>query len=335
MTSQPLYDPDSLQNRDPAAIERLLAEIEPLIERFYHPSLRGLERIPAGPALYVENHNAGLLMADAWALASGLFRHSGLDALPFVLAHDLALRPPALNRLLCPLGAVRANRDTAARIFDAGHKALVFPGGDLEVLRPFAKRDQIVFGPRRGYIKLALRSGVPIIPVVTAGAHSGFVVLSDGQRIAKAFGFPRWARVNVCPVVLSVPWGLTIGFPPPYIPLPTRIYTEVLAPITFPRSGAEAAEDDAYVERCHERVVLTMQEALDRLARERREKRRDRLGGKARELFDRALARVGLGRSPASGLDPLNDLARGGPVERHDSEWREFVHPADRRSDAA
>ena len=230
MSSRPLYDPDSLDNRDPAAIERLLAKIDPLLERFYQPSVRGLARIPEGPALYVENHNAGLLMPDAWAVASAIFHQVGLDALPYALAHDLALRPAAMNRALCPLGAVRANKDTASRIFAAGHKALVFPGGDLEVLRPFAKRDQIVFGPRRGYIKLALRSGVPIVPIVTAGAHSGFVVLDDGQKLARALGLPQWARVNVCPTVLSFPWGLTLGFPPPYVPMPTRMYSEVLAP---------------------------------------------------------------------------------------------------------
>ncbi len=316
MTAEPLYDPTSLENRDPAAIERILAWIDPLIERFYHPTVRGLARIPDGPALYVENHNAGVLMPDAWAVASAIYRHRGLSALPFALAHDLALRPAALNRALCPLGAVRADRDTAARIFGAGYKALAFPGGDLEVLRPFSKRNEIVFGPRRGYVTLALRSGVPIIPIVTAGAHSGFVVLSDGHKLAKALGLPRWARVNVLPTVLSVPWGLTFGFPRPYIPLPTRMYSEVLAPIHFDRSGDEAAADDAYVERCHERVVRTMQAALDRLSQERREDRRHRVEATAFDLFERALARLGLGSTDDETSPTADGTDRAAPVIR-------------------
>lgn len=337
MTGLPLYDPDSLENRDPRAIERLLAKIDPLLERFYQPSVRGLTRIPTGPALYVENHNAGLLMPDAWAVASAIYRECGLDALPFALAHDLALRPAALNRALCPLGAVRANKDTATRIFEAGHKALVFPGGDLEVLRPFAKRDEIVFGPRRGYIKLALRSGVPIVPIVTAGAHSGFIVLDDGQKLAKALGLPQWARVNVLPTVLSFPWGLTVGFPPPYVPLPTRIYSEVLAPIHFGRSGHEAADDDAYVERCHERVVGAMQSALDRLARERREDRRHRAATKALDLFERALERVGLTRSEpvdASMFDSLDGAAVVLDASARSEQRGELVRLADHRAAA-
>jgi 1-acyl-sn-glycerol-3-phosphate acyltransferase len=337
MSVQPLYDPDSLDNRDPQAIERLLAKLDPVLDRFFQPSVRGLARIPTGPALYVENHNAGLLMPDAWAVASAIYRYAGLDALPYALAHDLALRPAALNRALCPLGAVRANKDTASRIFEAGHKALVFPGGDLEVLRPFARRDQIVFGPRRGYIKLALRSGVPIIPIVTAGAHSGFVVLDDGQKVAKALRLPQWARVNVFPTVLSFPWGLTFGFPPPYLPFPTRMYSEVLAPIHFSRAGAEAADDDAYVERCHERVVAAMQVALDRLARERREDRRHRVATKAVDLFERALAKVGLAPTPSMD-EPVFDPLDGGAAvldtslrtERH----AEVVRLADHRAAA-
>jgi 1-acyl-sn-glycerol-3-phosphate acyltransferase len=324
MTGQPLYDPDSLENRDTAAIDWLLAKLDPLLERFYKPSVRGLSRIPQGPALYVENHNAGVLMPDAWAVASAIYRELGLEALPYVLAHDLALRPAALNRALCPLGAVRANKDTAARIFAAGHKALVFPGGDLEVLRPFARRDEIVFGPRRGYIKLAIRSDVPIVPIVTAGAHSSFIVLDDGQKLAKALHLPQWARVNVLPTVLSFPWGLTFGFPPPYVPLPTRIYSEVLAPIQFTRSGDEAADDDAYVEHCHERVVAAMQAALDRLARERREDRRHRLATRALDLFERAL--VGVGLVSADALEqPVVDV-EGGSAPIYEAAGREGRH---------
>jgi 1-acyl-sn-glycerol-3-phosphate acyltransferase len=284
--TEPLFDPDSLDNRDPARIAAVLGALDPVLERFFHPTVRGLSRIPEGPALYVANHNAGLLMPDVFIFASAVFRSRGLADLPYGLAHDLAVRPAALNRLLCPLGAVRAQPGVAERIFASGHKALVYPGGDREVLRPFAKRDEIVFGERRGYVKLALKTGVPISPVVTAGAHSGFIVLDDGGRVARALGLPKWARVNVLPTVLSFPWGLTFGFPPPYVPIPTRIYSEVLPPIRFAWTGPEAAEDPKWVEECHQRVVATMQDALTRLSRERREIRRQGLRDRASAFFE-------------------------------------------------
>jgi 1-acyl-sn-glycerol-3-phosphate acyltransferase len=146
---------------------------------------------------------------------------------------------------------------------------LVYRGGDVETFRPFRDRNRIVFGAHRGYVQLAIEAGVPILPVVSAGAHATLVVLDDGVRVSHWLGLDRWLRVKVFPTVLSIPWGLTVGLPPPYVPYPTRIYMEFLPPIAFDRSGLEAAHDHAYVERCHEQAVGAMQSALTRLAAER------------------------------------------------------------------
>jgi 1-acyl-sn-glycerol-3-phosphate acyltransferase len=296
------HDVDSLDNRDREAIDRLVSAIEPWLERFFHPVVRGLDRIPPGPGLYVANHNGGVLFPDAYVLGSAIHRARSLADLPYVLAHDLAIRPLISNRFFAPLGAVRASRTNAHRLFAAGRKVLVFPGGDREALRPFRDRHRIVFGDHRGYVRLAIEEGVPILPVVSAGAHSMLVVLDDGVRLSRLFGIDRLLRVKVFPIVLSVPWGLTIGFPPPYVPLPTRIFMELLAPIRFERRGLEAANDDAYVERCHVQVVSTMQAAMTRLVSERSADKRVRNGPRLAALAS-AL------RLPPSGRRALEKLA--------------------------
>lgn len=270
------YDVDSIDNRDRRAIERTIRFLEPVLEAFFHPVVRGLERIPSGPGLYVANHSGGILFPDAYVLGTSVYRHGGMEDLPYVLAHDMAVRPPIANQIFVPLGGVRASPENAHKLFSAHRKVLVYPGGDVEAMRPFRDRDRIVFGPRRGYLRLAISEGVPILPVVTAGAHSGLVILDDGGRVARFLHLDRLLRVKVFPIVLSAPWGLTIGFPPPYIPLPTRFFMEFLEPIRFERSGEEAANDREYVERCHRRVVGAMQAALTRLAAERRADKRAR-----------------------------------------------------------
>jgi hypothetical protein len=58
--------------------------------------------------------------------------------------------------------------------------------------------------------------------------------------------------------------------PVPFLPWPSRILIEVLPPIRFPRSGPRAAADTAYVAECAAVVEGAMQEALTRLAAERR-----------------------------------------------------------------
>jgi hypothetical protein len=89
----------------------------------------------------------------------------------------------------------------------------------------------------------------------------------------------------VLPITVSVPWGLTVGAPP-FVPLPVPIFIDILEPISFERSGPEAAEDASYVDECHQRVLDCMQLRLDQLMEERRLNLRERL----RAGFDRASA---------------------------------------------
>ena len=262
------YDVDSIDNRDPEFIHRLARAVGPLLERYFSPEVRGLEHIPQGAALYVGNHNGGLFPADSFIFGKRLIEALGVDAVPYGLAHDQAITVPGLQHILAPLGAVRASEGNAHRLFAAGKKVLVYPGGDLESLRPYRDRDRIVFGGRTGYMRLAIREGVPIIPVVAAGAHATFIILDDGRWLAKALRLDALLRLKAWPISLALPWGVMVGTLP-YFPLPTRILIEALPPVRFERSGPEAAADDAYVQAEDARLRARMQEVLTRLAAER------------------------------------------------------------------
>ena len=261
------YDLDDPSNRDPKRIERWMF-LAPLVKRYFRAEVRGLERIPSGAALYVGNHNGGLVIPDTFIFCGAVLQKRGIEDLPYGLGHEVAFKLPVIHQVFAPLGALRASHEAAARVFSRGAKALVYPGGDLDAMRPYRHRHRIVFGGRRGYIRLALRHDVPIVPVVAAGAHGVFVVIDDLRWLARLLGADRWLRVKVWPLSLSIPWGLTLGPPPLFIPLPRHIIVESLAPIRFERSGDEAAADEAYVAACAARVEAEMQEALTRLAAE-------------------------------------------------------------------
>jgi 1-acyl-sn-glycerol-3-phosphate acyltransferase len=190
--------------------------------------------------------------------------------MPYYLAHDMVVSLP-LFRAMIPLGVVRASKAITHDVFAAGRKVLVYPGGEQETLRPWAERDRIVFAGRTGYVRLALAERVPIVPIVVAGAHEVFVVLGGGPALARLLLTKPLFRVDTWPVTLSLPWGLTPGPPPVYLPFPVRMLGEVLEPIEFERSGPEAAADEDYVQRCDDLVRARMQSALTRLAAERRE----------------------------------------------------------------
>lgn len=263
------YDIDSIDNRDEETVAQAVEALEGPLFRYFRPVIRGIDRIPGGPALYVGNHNAGFLSPDTFTFAIAAYRAHGIEAVPHGLGHEVAIRLPLFHRPLARLGAVRASHDNARRLFARGQKVLVYPGSDLDTFRSFRDRDRVIFGTRRGYLRLALREGVPIVPVVTAGAQSTWLVLSDGQWIARGLGLDRILRTKAWPVVISIPWGLTIGPPPPHFPFPSRLYQEVLDPIRFDRRGPDAAGDSDYVERCHALVHGRMQATLTRLAAER------------------------------------------------------------------
>lgn len=283
-TSRAEKTPMFIDRRSMVAADAVLDALRPWLTRFFEPDVRGMEHLPEGAALIVANHNAGVLMPDVFVLADAIRRERGEAHLPYALVHDALFMFGPVRTRLEKLGALRANASGANEAFRAGKKVLVFPGGDLESMRSYRKRHRIVFGPRRGYVKLAIRQGVPIAPIVTVGAHEAFMVLSDGARIASFLRLPKWLRVNVCPTVLSVPWGLTVGFPPPFLPVPTRIVMECLAPIHFARSGEGAALDETYVEACHQEVVSAMQSAMTRIARD------EEVGVRARFRRHRAIA---------------------------------------------
>ncbi len=267
------FDIDSLDNRDPDRIDLLSRLIHEPLRRYFRADVRGLERIPPDAALMVGNHSGGMLTVDSFIFFSHLYRARGMDYMPYGLGHEVAISTPPLDEIVVPLGAVRASHDMARRVFERGQKVMVYPGGDEDDLRPFRHRHRIVFGGRTGYIRLALRAGVPIVPIVSAGSHGTLIILDNLPWLARGLRLDKHLRLKVLPLTLSIPWGLTLGPIPAFVPLPVRILIEAMEPIYFERSGEEAAADDAYVRQCASRVEGAMQATLDRLAAERRTRR--------------------------------------------------------------
>lgn len=239
-----------------------------LAEPYFHPQVRGLRRIPPEAALLVGNHNGGVMAPDMFIFLRHFAEHCDYDDVPVPLAHDALFRVPGVRRFLCGAGALPASREHAVAALERGRKVLVYPGGDWETHRPSAERDKIDFGGRTGFIKMALRAGVPIVPVVAAGAHDGWFVITRGERIARRLGLDRIFRIKVFPIAVAAPFGLVLGPASLHLPLPCTIHIEVLEPMHIAGSA-----DNAYdVEEGYRRVTDTMQTALTRLARRLRGK---------------------------------------------------------------
>jgi 1-acyl-sn-glycerol-3-phosphate acyltransferase len=263
-------EPGAGTPRDPAFLRRA----RPVLERYaswFRPEVRGFERLPGhGPFLVVGNHSGGQMPPDLPVLLTAWWRARGEDEPVYALFHSFFLGLPGLGSVMARAGAVEAGPAAAERILRSGGILIDFPGGDYEVFRPWRERNRIEFGGRLGFVRLALRTQVRVVPAVSIGGHETLVVLSRGEHLARWLGLDRLFRINVMPMVAGPPFGVVPGGIPTF-PLPSKIIVELGHPVDWPaRYGPESAEDDEVVRRCYDELVSTMQATLDRLAAERR-----------------------------------------------------------------
>lgn len=256
--------------RDPAFLRRA----RPVLERYasyFRPEVRGFEHLPAsGPFLVVGNHSGGQMPPDLPVLLTSWWRRRGEEEPVYALFHSFLLNMPGIGAALARAGAVEAGPEAAEAVLRGGGILIDFPGGDHEVFRPWRARNTIDFGDRVGFVRLALRTQVPVVPAVSVGAHESLVVLARGERVAKALGIDRLFRIKVMPLVAGPPWGIVPGGIPTW-PLPSKITVELGPPVDWSsRYGPDAADDASVVRACFDELVGSMQATLDRLAAERR-----------------------------------------------------------------
>ena len=254
--------------RDPGYVRDHLRAVDRVLSTYFVPEVRGVERLPDdGPFLLVANHSGGVLMPDMWALGSALVHRFGPDRPLYGLTFDFVFAIPGVSDALRKVGAIPASLSNAETALQSGAGVLVYPGGDREVYRPWTQRNRVDLQGHMGFVRLALRRGVPVFPTVSHGSHDSLVVVSRGDRLARALGLHR-LRIDVFPLVLGLPFGLAsvVG---PYVPLPAKIIVEVLEPLDWSAThGPEAADDPDVVRSCYDDVVDRMQGALDRLIAE-------------------------------------------------------------------
>ncbi|NJM19597.1 MAG: acyltransferase family protein [Richelia sp. RM2_1_2] len=270
-----IYTPGwSLEKRDPKFIELFMPIWEWFYRYYFRVETDGWENIPLDDkVLIVGSHNGGMATPDMVMMMYDWFRRFGTERLAYGLMHPYAWEvSPALGDLGQKVGAIVAHPKTANAAFNKGASVLVYPGGQYDLFRPYNQRYNINFAGNKGFIKLALRQEVPIIPAISVGAHETLIVLGDFYELMKQlnnFGLPWLYQLDpgVFPIYLGLPWGLAIG-PLPNIPFPVQIHTRICQPIVFEKYGKDAAKNRDYVDACYNLVCTKMQQELDMLARE-------------------------------------------------------------------
>ncbi|MBS9534422.1 1-acyl-sn-glycerol-3-phosphate acyltransferase [Mycobacterium sp. M1] len=238
---------EGLDGRDPEFIREWLPRLWLGAQLYFRAEVHGFENVPDEPVLFVGNHSGGANIPDTFIFVLAYHTYFTVEGRPLVaLAHKVVANMPVVGNMARKFGVVQADQVAARDVLGRGANVLVYPGGDVEALRPWRDRNKIVFDGRKGFLKLAHAAGVKIVPVVAAGGQETFFVLNDGRRLAKALHLDTLLRVKSLPISLSFPWGLVPG-DLPHIALPAKIRIQVLPAIDLvERFGDEPDFDDAY-----------------------------------------------------------------------------------------
>jgi 1-acyl-sn-glycerol-3-phosphate acyltransferase len=244
-----------------------------LCKYYFRLETSGWERLPEETSLLIGNHSGGSLTMDAWTFVFDWWRRFGTERVLHATAHDVLMAAPGLGDYFRQAGVIPASRQGVTAALGAGCDVVIWPGGDVDAMRSWRRRDEAVLGGRKGFVRTAIRSGVPIVPVATVGGHDTAFVLSEGKWIAngidRIWGLKKKLRGTQLPIVLGIPFGLTIETIPTHLPLPAKIRTELLDPIHVDHDP-ERVNDREYVDSIYHEVESAIQGGMDRLAKQRR-----------------------------------------------------------------
>ncbi|MGB2756061.1 MAG: lysophospholipid acyltransferase family protein [Acidimicrobiia bacterium] len=233
---------------------------EPIYSKWFRAEWEGLEHIPeSGGALLVANH-AGAIPSDAPVIMHGIEKELGRRV--YGLAEYLFRALPLLGTLWARAGGVPAHPDNAYRLLhDRKQLALVFPEGSKGTGKLYRERYQLRRFGRGGFVEIAMRAGVPIIPIAVVGAEEAMPIVMKSSRLAKLTGLPY------LPITANM---LALGPLGAVVPFPAKLRLKVLPPVSFDvppdqeRYGQSRVMDEA------EAIRQQIQEALYGMLRERR-----------------------------------------------------------------
>lgn len=196
---------------------------DPIYRHWFRVEWEGLEKIPTdGGALLVANH-AGAIPSDAPVIMHGIETELGRPI--YGLADNFFRTLPVLGTLWNRLGGLPAHPDNARRLLsEQGQLVLVFPEGAKGPAKTFDERYQLRRFGRGGFVEIAMRAGVPVVPIAVVGAEESMPTLFRLPSAARALGVPYVPLT--ANMLVAGPLGTVLYFP-------AKFRLRVLDPVHF------------------------------------------------------------------------------------------------------
>lgn len=241
---------------DPVSWEKAQGALRWLFDKYWRIQVQGLEHLPErGPFLVVANHG-GVIPWDALMLKLAMQRaREGLAPVRFLM-EDFVFHFPFLGPMLTRLGGARAHPDNARRLLQRGAPLLVFPEGEKGLGKLYRNRYQLQRFGRGGFLKLAMREKLPLVPAALVGPDEIHPVVARLRWLARPLGLPY------LPLTFTFPALGPLGL----LPLPVRWRIAFGEPVRW--EGRLADPEDAVgvtaeAERVRERVQQMVNDLLD------------------------------------------------------------------------
>jgi 1-acyl-sn-glycerol-3-phosphate acyltransferase len=261
----PTTDP-SREVDDWGRSERIFSLMEPLLNFYYRYWFRveqeGVENVPAeGGALLVSNHS-GALPPDAPMIMQTIRNEHPQPRPLYMLGEHWFKGYPGVGMLTNKIGLVAAHPANAQRLLrDEGRLALAFPEGQKGSRKLYWQRYRLRRFGRGGFVKTALRAGVPIVPIAVVGAEEAMPIFAHVPALQRLTGLIYFPINHAFPQ-----FGLAAAL----MYLPAKFKIRFLEPVSLDRYGPEDAEDLELVQTLAEQIRGHIQIEVDRLVASRR-----------------------------------------------------------------
>jgi 1-acyl-sn-glycerol-3-phosphate acyltransferase len=236
------------------------AVYEPIYSKWFRVEWDGLGKIPTeGGALLVANH-AGAIPSDAPVIMHGIEKE--LERPVYGLADYFFRTVPVVGTLWARSGGVSARPANAYRLLKEQQQlALVFPEGTKGPSKSYTDRYQLRRFGRGGFVEIAMRAGVPVIPIAVVGSEEAMPVLFRFPTLAKALGVPYF------PITANL---LAMGPLGIVMPFPAKMKLRVLDPVTFDVPPDRERYSKSRIMEESEGIRTRLQEAVFDMLRDRR-----------------------------------------------------------------
>lgn len=222
--------------------------------RFYfRVEASGLENIPEGRVLIIANHS-GQIPFDGAMIAAAMLLDGDPPRVPRTMVERWSPTIPYVSIMFSRTGQIVGMPENATRLLELGHGILVFPEGAMGSNKMFNKAYQLQdFG--LGFMRLALETATPIVPVAVIGAEEQYPAVYNLKRLARMIGAPA---IPVTPLMVLPVVGM--------LPLPTRYRIYFGEPMSF---DGDPDDDDAVINEKVRLVRSTVQNMVNRGLRDR------------------------------------------------------------------